>query len=88
MKGFGYDLNPQRIRESNENARKVGVSDRVQFLEQDLFEVDLSKADVVTLYLLPEVNARLLPKFQKELKPGTRVVSHNYPIGNWEQITW
>lgn len=82
--GVGYDLNPQRIRESNENARRAGVVERVKFVEQDLFEVDLSGASIVTLYLLPEVNAKLLSKFQSELKPGTRVVSHNYPIGAWE----
>lgn len=84
VQGVGFDLNPQRIRESNENARRAGVTERVKFVEQDLFEVDLSGASVVTLYLLPEVNAKLLGKFQKELKPGTRVVSHNYPIGKWE----
>jgi hypothetical protein len=82
-RGIGYDLNPQRIQESNENARKAGVTDRVRFVQQDLFEVDLSGATVVTLYLLPDVNLRLRPKLLKELKPGTRVVSHNYHMGDW-----
>ncbi|MEJ7616399.1 MAG: methyltransferase domain-containing protein [Pyrinomonadaceae bacterium] len=84
VQGVGFDLNPQRIRESNENARRAGVVEHVKFVEQDLFEVDLRDASVVTLYLLPDVNAKLLGKFQSELKPGTRVVSHNYPIGTWE----
>lgn len=84
VQGVGFDLNPQRIRESNENARRAGVEERVKFFERDLFEVDLSDASVVTLYLLPDVNAKLLSKFQNELKPGARVVSHNYPIGAWE----
>jgi ubiquinone/menaquinone biosynthesis C-methylase UbiE len=82
-RGVGYDLNPQRIKESNENATKAGVADRVRFVQQDLFEVDLSEATVVTLYLLPDVNLRLRPKLLKELKPGTRVVSHNYGMGDW-----
>ena len=82
-RGIGYDLNPQRIAESNENAKKAGVADRVRFVQQDLFEVDLSGATVVTLYLLPDVNLKLRPKLLEELKPGTRVVSHNYHMGDW-----
>lgn len=83
-RGIGYDLNPQRIQESDENARQAGVTDRVRFVQQDLFESDLSGATVVTLYLLPEVNEKLRPKLLRELRPGTRIVSHNYPIGDWE----
>ena len=83
-RGVGYDLNPQRIKESNENARSAGVTDRVRFVQQDLFEADLSEATVVTLYLLPEVNLKLRPKLLRELKPGTRVASHNYGMGDWE----
>ena len=83
-RGVGYDLNPQRIQESNDNARRAGVTDRVRFVQQDLFEADLSGATVVTLYLLPEVNLKLRPKLLRELKAGTRIVSHNYPIGDWE----
>ena len=83
-RGVGYDLNPRRIQESNENARQAGVTDRVRFVQEDLFKADLSGATVVTLYLLPEVNIRLQPKLLRELRPGTRVVSHNYGMENWE----
>jgi len=83
-RGVGYDLNPKRIEESNAGAREAGVTGRVRFEQRDLFEADLSGATVVTLYLLPEVNMRLRPKLLKELAPGTRVVSHNYGMGDWE----
>ncbi len=83
-RGVGVDIDPERIKESNANARQAGVSDRVKFLQQDLFEIDLSEATVVTLYLLPEVNLRLRPKLLRELKPGTRIVSHNYDMGDWK----
>ncbi len=82
--GVGVDVDPERIRESNENARKAGVTDRVKFLQQDLFETDLSQATVVTLYLLPDVNLRLRPKLLRELKPGTRIVSHAFDMGDWK----
>lgn len=82
--GVGIDIDPQRIEESNENAKKAGVTDRVQFIEGDLFDAELGRATVVTLYLLPSVNLRLRPKLLKELKPGTRVVSHNYDMGDWK----
>jgi hypothetical protein len=85
-RGVGYDLDPKRIKEANENARTAGVTDRVRFVQQDLFEADLSQATVITLYLLPEVNLKLRPKLLKELKPGTRIVSHNYDFGDWEPI--
>jgi precorrin-6B methylase 2 len=85
-RGLGYDLDPKRIEEANENARAAGVTDRVRFVQQDLFEADLSQATVVTLYLLPEVNLKLRPKLLKELKPGTRIVSHNYGLGDWDPI--
>ena len=83
-RGVGYDLDPERIEESKQNAKKAGVADRVRFVQQDLFEADLSGATVVTLYLLPEVNLQLRPKLLRELRPGTRVVSHNYHMGDWE----
>ncbi|MFN2511249.1 MAG: cyclopropane-fatty-acyl-phospholipid synthase family protein [Pyrinomonadaceae bacterium] len=83
-RGVGYDLNPQRIKESSENARRAGVTKRVRFTQQDLFEADLSGATVVTLYLLPDVNLKLRPKLLRELRPGTRVVSHNYHMGDWK----
>jgi precorrin-6B methylase 2 len=83
-KGTGIDINPVRISEANENAKTAGVTDRVRFLNQDLFETDLSEATVVTLYLLPSLNVKLMPKLMKELKPGSRVVSHSFDMGDWK----
>lgn len=83
-KGVGIDIDPELVKKSQENAQKAGVADRVKFLEQDLFKTDLSEATVVTLYLLPDVNLKLRPKLLSELKPGTRVVSHNYDMGDWK----
>jgi precorrin-6B methylase 2 len=83
-RGVGVDIDPQRIRESNENARKAGVSDRVEFREQDLFQTEIKEATVVTLYLLPEVNLKLRPRLLNELRPGTRIVSHAFDMGDWE----
>jgi SAM-dependent methyltransferase len=83
-RGVGVDLDPERIKESLENARKAKVTDRVQFFQQDLFQTDIGKATVVMLYLWPEVNLKLRPKLLRELKPGTRVVSHSHNMGNWE----
>jgi SAM-dependent methyltransferase len=83
-RGVGIDIDPRRIRESQKNAAKAGVSDRVQFFQMDLFEADISEATVVTLYLLSEVNLRLRPKLLRELQPGTRVVSHEFSMGDWE----
>lgn len=82
-RGVGVDINPQRNREANENAVKAGVAGKVKFVEGDLFEMDFSEATVVTLYLLPDVNMQLRPKLLA-LKPGTRVVSHNYNMGDWQ----
>ena len=78
--GVGIDINPQRIKEANENLAKAGVGDKVKFLNQDLFETDLTPATVITLYLLPELNRKLMPTLKK-LKPGTRVVSHSFDMG-------
>jgi SAM-dependent methyltransferase len=83
-RGFGVDIDPQRIAESNANAKAAGVTDRVSFAVQDLFQTDLKEATVVTLYLLPEVNLRLRPKLLSELRPGTRVVSHSFDMGDWK----
>ncbi len=83
-RGVGVDINPERIQEANENAKKAGVTDRVKFVQQDLFTTDFSEATVLTLYLLPEVNARLRPKILSELKPGTRIVSHAFDMGDWK----
>lgn len=79
-RGVGIDIDPQRIAEATANAKKEGVTDRVQFLQTDLFTADISKATVVTLYLLPTLNAKLMPKLMKDLKPGTRVVSHAFDM--------
>jgi hypothetical protein len=78
----GIDIDPQRIREANENLKIAGVGDRVKFLNQDLFTTDISEATVVTLYLLPSLNLRLIPKLNSQLKPGTRVVSHSFDMGS------
>ena len=83
-RGVGVDINPQRIKEANENARKAKVTNLVQFRQGDLFEADISQATVVTLYLLPEINVKLRPKLFKELKPGTRIVSHDFDMGEWK----
>ena len=83
-RGVGIDIDPQRIKEANENAQKAKVTDKVRFIQGDLFNADLKDATVVTLYLLPDVNMRLRPKLLRELKPGTRVVSHNYDMGDWK----
>jgi len=82
-RGFGVDLNPVRIKESVENAAQAGVSDRVTFLQRNLFETDLSNATVITMYLLPRVNMDLRPKLLG-LKPGTRIVSHDFSMEDWK----
>jgi ubiquinone/menaquinone biosynthesis C-methylase UbiE len=81
-RGVGIDIDPRRIAEANENARRAGVESRVRFAVGDLFEADIREATVVTLYLLPDVNLRLKPKLLRELKPGTRVVSHDFSMGD------
>lgn len=76
----GIDINPERIKEANDNLARAGVGDKVKFLNQDLFETDLSPASVITLYLLPTLNVKLMPAL-KRLKPGTRIVSHSFDMG-------
>ena len=83
-RGVGIDIDPARIRESKAGARRNGVRTLVEFREADAMKVDISRATIVTLYLLPESNALLRPKFEKELEPGTLVISHNYHIPGWE----
>jgi ribosomal protein L11 methylase PrmA len=83
-RGVGVDIDPERIKEANANAQQAGVSDRVKFIEQDLFQTDFKEASVVTLYLLPDINLKLRPKLLSELKPGTRVVSHAFDMGDWK----
>jgi SAM-dependent methyltransferase len=82
-RGVGVDIDPQRVQEGRANARQAGVADRVQFLQQDLFATDLREASVVTLYLLPSLNLQLRPKLLTELRPGTRVVSHDFDMDDW-----
>ena len=81
-RGVGIDIDPQRIREANENLKTAGMGDKVKFLNQDLFTTPIGEATVVTLYLLPSLNLKLLPKLNAELKPGTRVVSHAFDMGD------
>ena len=83
-RGVGIELDPQLVDQANKNARKAGVADKVTFLSVDLFKADISQATVVTLYLLPSINVRLQPKLMRELKPGTRVVSHRFDMGGWK----
>ena len=82
-RGVGVDLDPERVREANENARKAGVSELTRFEVGDVFEFDFSAASVVTMYLMPSVNLKLRPRLLKELKPGTRIVSHDFDMGDW-----
>jgi SAM-dependent methyltransferase len=79
VKAFGYDIDPDRITEAQENVRQNGVQDLVTIEEKDIFTVDLSPANVVTLYLLPELNVKLIPQLEK-LKPGSRIVSHDFDM--------
>lgn len=84
ISGVGVDIDPTRVKEATENAKQAGVSDRVEFRQQDLFQTDFKDATVVTLYLLPQINLRLRPKLLSELRPGTRIVSHAFDMGNWK----
>jgi tRNA G37 N-methylase Trm5 len=83
-RGVCFDIDPQRIAEANENVAKNNVGNLVKVVQGDLFEQDLSGASVITLYLLPSLNVKLMPKLMKELKPGTRVVSHAFDMGDWK----
>ncbi len=83
-RGVGVDSNPQRIEESNANAKKSNVTDKVEFRIENLFDTDVSEATVVTLYLLNDVNIRLRPKLFEQLKPGSRVVSNSFTMNDWK----
>jgi SAM-dependent methyltransferase len=83
-RGVGYDIDPERVREATENAVKAGVDKRVRFVLGDLFEADMKEATVVTLYLLQSLNIKLRPKLFAELRPGTRIVSHDFDMGDWK----
>jgi hypothetical protein len=82
-RGYGVDIKPELVKLANENAARAGVADKVRFERRDLFETSLSDATVVTLYLLPHIVTRLVPKVLAEMKPGARVVSHDYPLAPW-----
>jgi SAM-dependent methyltransferase len=82
-RGVGVDLDPERVREARDNALRAGVADRVTFVQQDLFATDVSPATVVALYLSPELNVRLRPTLLRDLRPGSRVVSHQFDMGDW-----
>lgn len=83
-RGVGIEIDPELVALANTNAAAAGVSDRVQFREEDLFKTDFRDATVVTLYLLQEVNLRLRPILLTQLKPGSRIISHSYNMGDWE----
>src|ERR1039458_8025476 len=85
-RAVGIDIDPQRIAEAKENAQKAGVEKLVRFEENDLFEADIHEATVVTLFLLSDVNLKLRPKLLKDLKPGTRIVSNTFYMGDWKPI--
>ena len=84
IKATGIDIDPERIREAKENAAKAGVTNLVQFRQENLFTADFKDATVITLYLLPDLNVKLRPKLWNELKPGTRIVSHQFEMGTWK----
>jgi ribosomal protein L11 methylase PrmA len=85
-RGVGIDIDPERVAEATDNVRKAGVADRVKIVQGDLFEADISAATVVTLYLLTDLNLKLRPKLLRDLKPGTRVVSHAFSMGDWKPV--
>jgi Methyltransferase domain len=87
-RGFGVEIKEELVRKANEAARQEGVADRVRFLQQDLFRTDLSQATVITMYLLPDTVNLLKDKFLSELRPGTRIVSHDYPLTGWLPDNW
>jgi SAM-dependent methyltransferase len=82
--GVGIDINPQRIQEAEGNAKKAGIEKLVRFEESDLFDADIHEATVVTLFLLEKVNLKLRPKLLKDLKPGTRIISNTFGMGDWK----
>ena len=84
VRGVGIDIDPQRVAEAQDNAKKAGVTHLVEFRQADLFQSDFREATVVTLYLLPELNVKLRPRLLAELKPGTRIVSHQFDMGDWK----
>lgn len=86
VKAVGFEIDPQRIKESHENIKKAGVENLVEIRQQDIRTVDLSGASVLTMYLLPEVNLMIRPNIWKQMKPGSRVVSHDFDMGDWKPL--
>ena len=86
VRAVGIDIDPERIKEARANAQAAGVADRVTFRQEDLFKADFSRATVVTLYLLDSLNEKLRPRLLSELKPGTRIVSHAFRMGDWKPV--
>jgi len=86
VKAIGFEIDPQRIKESHENIKKAGVENLVEIRQQDIRTVDLSQASVLTMYLLPEVNLMIRPNIWKQMKPGSRVVSHDFDMGDWKPL--
>jgi SAM-dependent methyltransferase len=86
VKAIGFEIDPQRIKEAHENIKKAGVEKLVEIRQQDIRKVDLSAASVVTMYLLPEVNLMIRPNIWKQMKPGSRIVSHDFDMGDWKPL--
>src|SRR4051812_48708838 len=83
-RGVGVDIDPERIQEARANAKREGVESLVRFTAQNVYDLDFSEATVVTLYLLPDMHRKLSPRFQQELKPGARIVTHTFDLGEWK----
>jgi tRNA G37 N-methylase Trm5 len=86
VKAIGFEIDPERIKESQENIKKAGVGNLVEIRQQDIRNVDLSPASVLTMYLLPEVNLMIRPNIWKQMKPGSRIVSHDFDMGDWKPV--
>jgi SAM-dependent methyltransferase len=86
VRAIGFEIDPERIKESKENIKKAGVGNLVEIRQQDIRTVDLAPATVLTMYLLPEVNLMLRPNIWKQMKPGSRVVSHDFDMGDWKPL--
>jgi precorrin-6B methylase 2 len=86
VRAIGFEIDPERIKESTENIKKAGVGHLVEIRRQDIRTVDLSPASVLTMYLLPEVNLLIRPNIWKQLKPGSRIVSHDFDMGDWKPL--
>jgi len=86
VKAIGFEIDPERIKESHENIKKAGVEKLVEIRKQDIRTVDLSGASVLTMYLLPDVNLMIRPNIWKQMKPGSRIVSHDFDMGDWKPL--